>query len=525
MEPASRGPRTRVLYDLAREFAAQLDLDQLLPLIVNKCREVLDAEGVSVFLLDRERGELYSPYNSQVDPEVAARMTGVRVAADRGIVGSILKSGRAERVDDPSRDARWYSEVDTRVGVTTKSILAVPLVARGEPVGVIEAVNHRDGPFRDEDLSLFESLAEVIAIALSNADRFAQSQSAQEVLRRQVGVLRRDLVGRDLDREIIGSGPAMGKVLRLIASAAASSLPVLIEGETGAGKELVARAIHRASNRGGGPFVAVNCAAFTETLLESELFGHRRGAFTGAATDEPGLFRAANGGVILLDEVGEMPLPMQPKLLRVLEENEITPVGDTRPQKVDVRVLSATNRELGAAVKAKTFREDLYYRLAVFPIPVPALRDRREDIPLLASRFLAANAKSSGKRIGGFDADAIDALMRFDWPGNVRQLRNEIARAVALAADGQTIARTHLWAAVDGSGQTIAKPASSVNPPPVIDDFVGTFQTLAKARSDLEERHIAAALARTGGKMAEAARLLGISRVALHKRIKQRTPR
>jgi DNA-binding NtrC family response regulator len=188
-------------------------------------------------------------------------------------------------------------------------------------------------------------------------------------------------------------------------------------------------------------------------------------------------------------------------------------------------VLSATNRNLYAVVKAKTFREDLYYRLAEFPIPLPALRERREDIPLLASLFLAANAKSSGKSIGGFDADAMDALVRFDWPGNGRQLRNEIARAVALAADGQTIALAHLWAAVDGSGQRITKPASSATPSPVRDDFVGAFQTLAEARSDCEERHIAAALARTGGNMAEAARLLGISRVALHKRVKKQTPR
>jgi transcriptional regulator with PAS, ATPase and Fis domain len=229
--------------------------------------------------------------------------------------------------------------------------------------------------------------------------------------------------------------------------------------------------------------------------------------------------------VILLDEVGEMPLPMQAKLLRVLQEREITPVGDTRPQKVDVRVLSATNRDLGAVVKGKTFRKDLYYRLAVFPIQVPALRDRREDIPLLASLFLAASSHSSGKRISGFDADAIDALMRFHWPGNGRQLQNGIARAVALAADGQTIARAHLWAAVDGGGQTIAIPASPAAPSHVMDDFERAFQTLATARSDLEARHVAAALARTGGKMAEAARLLGISRVALHKRLKQSSPR
>jgi transcriptional regulator with GAF, ATPase, and Fis domain len=522
MEPASRDPRTRVLYDLAREFAAQLELDQLLPLITSKCREVLDAEGVAVLSLDREKGELYFPYASQADPEVAAKLARTRMAADRGIAGSVLKSGRAERVDDTASDPRFYTGVDRSTGITTRSILAAPLIAHGQTLGVIEAVNHKDGPFRDEDLRLLESLAEVIAIALSNADRFAQMQTSEQVLRRQVGALRSDLIKLDLEREIIGTHPTMAQVLRLIASAAASSIPVLIEGETGTGKELVARAIHRASDRASGPFIAVNCAAFTETLLESELFGHRRGAFTGAASDEPGVFRAASGGVILLDEVGEMPVPMQAKLLRVLQEGEITPVGESRPQKVDVRVLSATNRDLGAAVAAKTFRADLYYRLAVFPIRLPPLRDRREDIPLLASRFLARSSQGSGKRIGAIDAEALDALVHFNWPGNVRELQNEIERAVALAANGQSIGRAHLWAAVGGSAEKVP-PLDSAGASPSLDDLAAQAQPLAKARADFEARYIASVLARTGGKVTQAARLLGISRVALHKRIKQQS--
>src|SRR5215469_2531859 len=520
MEPASRDPRTRVLYDLAREFAAQLELDKLLPLIITKCEEVLCAEGVAVLLLDPEKGELYFGYTSQRDPDMAARLARTRMPADRGIAGSVLKSGRGERVDDTANDPRFYTGVDRSTGATTRSILAAPLIARGQTMGVIEAINHRDGPFRDEDLRLLESLAEVIAIALSNADRFAQIQTSEQVLRRQVGALRSDLIKLDLEREIIGTSSAMAQVLRLIASAAASSIPVLIEGETGTGKELVARAIHRASDRASGPFIAVNCAAFTETLLESELFGHRRGAFTGAAGDEPGVFRAANGGVILLDEVGEMPLPMQAKLLRVLQEGEITPVGESRPQKVDVRVLSATNRDLGATVKAKMFRADLYYRLAVFPIRLPPLRDRREDIPLLASRFLARSSQGSGKRIDRIDADALDALVRFHWPGNVRELQNEIERAVALATNGQSIDRAHLWAAVGGSVEKITPP-DSTEASPSMDDLAAQSQPLAKARADFEARYIASVLARTGGKVTQAARLLGISRVALHKRIKQ----
>ena len=522
MEPASRDPRTRVLYDLAREFAAQLELDQLLPLITSKCLEVLDAEGVAVLLLDREKGELYFPYASQVDPEVAAKLARLRFAADRGIAGSVLKSGRAERVDDTASDPRFFTGVDRSTGVTTRSMLTAPLIARDQTMGVIEAINHRDGPFRDEDLRLLESLAEVIAIALSNADRFAQIQTSEQVLRRQVGTLRSDLFKLGLEREIIGTSAAIAQVLRLIASAAAASIPVLIEGETRTGKELVARAIHRASDRASGPFIAVNCAAFTETLLESELFGHRRGAFTGAASDEPGVFRAANTGVILLDEVGEMPLPMQAKLLRVLQEGEITPVGESRPQKVDVRVLSSTNRDLSAAVKAKTFREDLYYRLAVFPIRLPPLRDRREDIPLLASRFLGRSAQGSGKRIDEIDADALDALVRFNWPGNVRQLKNEIERAVALAANGQSIGKAQLWAALGGSAEKAAPP-DSAGASPSMDDLAAQSQPLAKARAEFEARYIASVLARTGGKVTQAARLLGISRVALHKRIKQQS--
>ena len=518
MDRVSPDPRTKVLYELAREFAAQLELDQLLPLIITKCRDALAAQGVSVLLLDRERGELYFPYHVEADPEVDAKLAGLRFPADRGIAGAVLKSRRAERIDDPASDPRFYRGVDRATGVTTRSLLVAPLITRGEGAGVIEAINHIGGPFVDQDLALLESLAEVIAIALRNADRFARVQSSERMLRRQVGVLRRDLISRDLEREIVGASSAMAPVFRLIGSAAAASIPVLIQGETGTGKELVARAIHRGSNRAAGPFIAVNCAAFTETLLESELFGHRRGAFTGATTDEPGLFRAANGGVIFLDEVGEMPLPMQAKLLRVLQEGEVTPVGDTRPQSVDVRVVSATNCDLSAAVAAKTFRADLYYRLAVFPIQLPALRDRREDIGELANRFLAASTERNGRRIDGIDSAALDALARFEWPGNVRQLQNEIERAVALATDGQTISLAHLSPAVIGVPKK-TEQAASLAPSQATDDL-GASVPLAEARARFEARYIADLLARNQGKVAQTARALGISRIALYKRIK-----
>ncbi len=203
-------------------------------------------------------------------------------------------------------------------------------------------------------------------------------------------------------------------------SAAFSPIAVLIEGETGTGKELVAQGIHAAGERSQGPFVAVNCAALPQELLESELFGHKRGAFTGAGQDRRGLFEAADGSTIFLDEVGSMPLAMQAKLLRVLQEGEITPLGHTRPRKVDVRVISATNNDLEQAVRDRTFREDLYYRLAAFPLRLPPLRDRREDIPLIADHLLAVAQERHRKELRGFSDAAIERMTTYDWPGNVR---------------------------------------------------------------------------------------------------------
>jgi Nif-specific regulatory protein len=514
--------RLRLLYDLGRTFAAHIELEELLPLVTSKCREALDAEGVSVLLLDAEGDELYFPYVAEDKPEVAKRLVGLRFPADRGIAGAALQSGKSIRVDDAQSDFRFYGGVDRHTGATTRALLAVPLVSPQGQIGVIQAVNrHGGGTFSDADLAFLEALAASVAVAIENARLYSRVKESEERLRTQVGALRRDLARRDRFSEILGTSAAMADVFRLMESAAASPIAVLVEGETGTGKELVARGIHRASARAEGPFLAINCAALPETLLESELFGHRRGAFTGAVQDHLGLFEAAAAGTVLLDEIGEMPMPMQVKLLRVLQEGEVVPLGDTRPRKIDVRVISATNRELSTEIAAHRFREDLYYRLAAFPIRIPPLRERREDIPLLADHFLAAAAERHRKWIRGIDPSALDLLTRFDWPGNVRELSNELERAAALARNDETVGVAELSAKL----RTTAAPAEFRSAPEAVPSVARTgapelLEPLRQARATFETRYIAAALGRNGGNVSRTARALGISRVMLQKKMK-----
>jgi transcriptional regulator with GAF, ATPase, and Fis domain len=516
--PAESRTRFRLLYDLACAFAARIDLDELFPFVLTKCREVFDAGGASVLLLDSDSGELYFPFVAEDDPAIAARLLELRFPADRGIAGLVLSNGKAVRVDDVQSHPRFFRGIDADTGMTTRTMLCAPLTTYQGVTGVIQVLNRRgDAQFSDDDLAFLEALAGSVAVAIENARLFARVKTSEELLRVQVGALRRDRAHRDRFDEIVGSARPMREVFRLMESAAATPITVLIEGETGTGKELVARGIHRASARADAPFLAVNCAAVTETLLESELFGHRKGAFTGATQDHRGLFEAATGGTILLDEVGEMPLSMQAKLLRVLQQGEIIPVGDTRPRKVDVRVISATNRDLAAEVAKQTFRQDLYYRLAVFPIPLPPLRKRREDIPLLIDRLLKAVGIRHKTEIPGIDPGAVELLQRYDWPGNVRELENVLERAVALAHAGETIGRPHLPDAISGRDAAASAGASALPAAPAPADNL----PLRQARAEFEAQYIRQVLAAHGRNVSRTARALGLSRVMLQKEMKE----
>lgn len=527
MTPAAKADRLddrrrlRLLHELGLAFFSRTDEAQVAEVVVERCREVLDAEGAAVLLIDPEQGDLYFPWVAQQNPEVARRLRDVRVPMGRGIAGAVLRSGRAIRVDDVESQPEFYRNVDYVTDFRTRNMLAAPLQTPSGPLGVVEVVNCRRGAFDEEDLGFIEALALSIAVAMDNARLHARLRDAEARLRDEVGVLRRDLAGRGRFEEIVGHGVAMEEVFRLMTSAASSPIAVLVEGETGTGKELVARGIHRASPRADGPFVAVNCAALSETLLESELFGHRRGSFTGADRDRRGLFEVASGGTVFLDEVGEMPLAMQAKLLRVLQESEVIPIGDSRPRRVDVRILSATNRDLRREIEARRFREDLFYRLSTFPIRLPALRERREDIPPLADHFLARASARHGKAIDAIEAAALDLLVRHDWPGNARELQNEIERAVALASSGERIAPRHLSPGLRSDGPPVPMrsdvPAKQI---PVPGSGAIDTMDLREAREAFEADFIRAVLERNGGNVSRTARALGLSRAMLHKKIR-----
>jgi transcriptional regulator with GAF, ATPase, and Fis domain len=502
----------RLLHDLGTAFAARIELDDLVQLVMSKCREVLDAESASVLLLDPATNELYFPYVADDQPEVAERLARLRFPADRGVAGDVLRTGRGARADDVARDPRFYRGVDDQTGITTRTLLCAPLPSRQGVAGTLQVINRRGGAtFSDADLAFLEALAGSVGIAIENAQLFARVKASEEGLRAQVGALRRDQARRTSFADIVGTTPPMAEVFRLMESAAASPIAVFVEGATGTGKELVARGIHAASARADAPFVAVNCAAVPETLLESELFGYRRGAFTGATQDQRGLFEAASGGTIFLDEIGEMPAAMQAKLLRVLQESEVVPIGDRRPRRIDIRVISATNRDLAAEVERKAFRQDLYYRLTAFPIRLPTLRERRDDLPLLAARFLVAAAARHAKHIPGFEPIALEMFAAFDWPGNVRELQNEVERAVALARDGETIGAKHLSSKIAGS-----RPATT--PEREADADATPLRT---ARAAFEARHIARVLRAHGGNVTHAAEALGLSRFMLQKKMKE----
>ena len=447
----------------------------------------------------------------------------------------VRRKGKPVIVNDAPLDER-YAGADSIVDMRLRSVMCAPVRGGKDMAGTIYLDNRFErGVFRDEQLSLVGVFADQAAIALQNAMLHSSNEQRLEELtmaKSEVEELNRILadriaqtsaelaevkehVLRDLDQaplkysysNIIGKSRRMRDVFHLLDKVTDSEVPVLIHGESGTGKELVARAIHFNGPRKKAPFISENCAAIPETLLESELFGYMKGAFTGATADKKGLFEAANGGTLFLDEIGDMPMDMQKKLLRVLQEREVRRVGGNRTIPIDVRILAASNMDLRKLCEEGRFREDLYYRLNVITVTLPPLRDRREDIPLLVEAFLAEFAGSGDPRT--VSDDAMGALEAHHWPGNVRELRNEIQRAAALS--DRVIVPLVLSESVRGRQEEV----------PAVEELgKRTLKEMVKEVTEgLERKVIQAALTRCRGRKAQAARMLGVSRPTLDSKI------
>jgi two-component system response regulator HydG len=417
-------------------------------------------------------------------------------------------AGAATR--SPDLDVAWVHDVEEALALPLEAFDAVVLDAR-DPLRVLDEARHLLAHSPTPPV-----LARVADAGQATADTLRklgvwdvwEADGPGDSLLERLEALRPRASSPPRPAALVGSSRAMQEVYALVARAQRSSATVLLSGDTGTGKELLAREIHRGSTRCDQPFVAINCAAFPDTLLESELFGHVRGAFTGADRDNPGLFTVAGSGTLFLDEVGETSGPFQAKLLRVLQEREVRPVGGTRARSIEARVVAATNRELRLEVGAGHFREDLYYRLAVFPISVPPLRKRPEDILPLAEHFLALHGRREGKPECSLSREAGQLLLSYAWPGNVRELENEVQRALALAEPRETLGTALLSERLHGVLEAV-------------ETNVIEGETLRETMGRVEAWVIRRALERCGGRRTQTARRLGVTREGLYKKMKR----
>jgi Nif-specific regulatory protein len=521
-KPPSGAEELRMLLDISQSLHRFTNIDDLLPYVISAAKRLVDVETVSILLHDPSSNELLFRLTEGNTSKSSSILKEIRFPANQGIAGSVFTSGKPELIPDVSRDPRHYTAVDGKTGFTTKSLIAVPLKTRGRIIGVLETCNKRHGGFEDRDLGLMLTIADTIAMAVDNARIHAELQKAYEELRQidrakdsviesaaeENARLRREIEDRYRFDHIKGNSPQMLNLFRICEKVMSSDVTVLIEGETGTGKELIARSLHHNGPRSGKRFVTQNCGGIPESLLASELFGYKRGAFTGAVSDKKGLFEIAHGGTIFLDEVAEMSAAMQVSLLRVLQEGEVRPLGADEVKKVDVRLISATNRRLEEDVKKGLFREDLYYRLSVFTVNLPSLREREGDIPILAEHFIRKFNHKLNKSVKGLSAKALRCLCDWPFPGNVRELENEMERAVVLAENGANIEVSDLS---ERLRKRLASAGGAVRPE----------RSLRGVTDTMEREMICKSLEEHGGNKSKVARQLGLSRFGLAKKMKR----
>jgi len=499
-------PHTCNVLNLVHDIADALDaggsLEQALAPALERMAQHLCLERGTLTLFRRDQGEVLVELAYGLSPEQLGKG---KYRVGEGITGRVAATGKPVLVPRVCDEPEFLNRTLAREDLQGLAFLCVPVQRQGRVVGTLSA-DRRTGDRADlaEHLQILEiiaaMIAETVAIHLLEQEKLGEEGAR---LREDNQRLRAELAELSSPAAMVGSNPAMRRVYALIGRVAAGPTTVLILGESGVGKERVADALHQASGR-RGPLVKFNCAALPENLVESELFGHTKGAFTGAVADRKGRFEQADGGTLFLDEVGELTPAVQAKLLRVLQEREVEPVGASGPVKVNVRIIAATNRDIGAMIKEGRFREDLYYRLAVFPIVVPPLRTRKSDIPALVDHFVGHFAKEHQRNAVRVSTPAIDMLMQYHWPGNVRELGNVIERSVLMSEDG--VLRSH-------------------HLPPTLQTAGASGTALAEgmeaALAALEREYIVEALKAAQGNAAAAARELGLTERVLGLRLRK----
>jgi Nif-specific regulatory protein len=487
----SRIERLQAILAITHEWQQTNEMDTLLVRMAEAATELFEAERASIFLWDKPNKLIIGR------PALGIEGSELRLPDNAGIVGQVIQTGEPRRVS-ADHDTEIDRAVDRRTGYRTKTILCVPLVSpKGDRLGAFEVLNKKDGTFTAEDQRGLTELASHAAVALENVKHFSDLLERHEQL----------VEATAKDTSLVGESAAIQAVRAIARRIADTDLAVLILGENGTGKEVVARAIHFGSRRREHPFIAVNCAALTETLLESELFGHEKGAFTDAHEARAGKFELATGGTLFLDEIGDMSFAGQAKLLRVLEDKTIVRVGGSRPIHTDVRVLAATNQKLVELVRAKRFREDLYFRLNVVSIELPPLRERGDDVLLLADHFLQLFCQRAGRRVPKFTLAARKRLEAHRWPGNVRELRNLMER-LAYLSSGDRIEAEEL--------AFILAPISGETPSLIV---IG--RELNEATQEFQRKYIQQTIDEARGNVTEAAKTLGVHRSNLYRKMRQ----
>ncbi len=474
-----------------------LEINEVLNRIMNSANRVVRAEASSLLLIDETTNELYFHVALGDKGEEVKKFT---LKMGEGIAGWVAKYSKPLLVPDVHKDSRFYKDISKKINYQTKSILCVPLKLKEETIGVLEVINKIDADsFTIKDQSILETFSNLAGVAIANA-RLYQDMKFENIN------LRKELVNGKQPGEFIGLSRIIKEKLEMADQVADTNTTVLLLGESGTGKELFAEHIHFRSKRKNKPFIKVNCAAIPENLIETELFGHVKGAFTDAVSDKMGKFELANSGTIFLDEVGELPYSMQSKLLRVLQDHVIQRVGGTTSKKVDIRLIAATNKNLYEEVKYNRFREDLFFRLNVFPIYIPPLRERKEDIVPLAQHFFEKFNHELKKNIKGMSSEVLDMLKGYYWPGNVRELQNVIERSVVLCKN-DIIALKDLYL----GNENISARGIEIEP----------VLPLKKAVNDFKRGYITKVLEKAGWKQTKASNILKIQRTYLSRLINE----